>query len=258
MSVVSGSVELKVPDGEMVTFTYRPEGDGSFPTVIVCQAAMGVDQQIKDLARAFADEGYCAVAPNLYHRATRNGFATTMEETAPLRVGMTDNGIVDDLKVLMDHLQSTPYVDEESIGVMGCCQGGRTSFIAASRVAGIACSVIYYGGGIMPRNDAPLNERLQTDNPIDYGEAITCPMIGFFGDSDQRIPMDTYRTFESRMREMKKDIELHLYPGADHGFLQKGGRTYHREAAKDSWARTLAFLEAHLKGARSEPAGARP
>src|SRR5712692_8715696 len=98
-------IDLQVPDGVMATFTFYPDDGGRHPAVIVCQAALGVDDEIKRLGREFAELGYFAIAPELYHRAGRNNPASNMEEAALLRVGMTDDGIVDDLNAVVDYLK---------------------------------------------------------------------------------------------------------------------------------------------------------
>lgn len=250
METRAETIDLRVPDGTMVTFSYSPADNERHPAVIVCQEALGVNDHVKSLARQFAEHGYFATAPDFYHRSGRNNVATNMEEAAPLRVGMTDDGIVDDLKSVVNYLSDHPDVQAARIGIMGCCQGGRTSFIGASRVPGIVASVVYYGGGIIPREDAPLNERQSSVHPIHYADHVSCPMIGFFGARDARIPVSVFRELEATMTRLGKDAEFHLYPGAGHGFLNPEGDSFHPTAAADAWERTLAFLAKHLRGAR--------
>lgn len=247
MALFSEMRDLQVPDGTMAVFNYRPEAPGRYPAVIVCQGALGVDDHVKNLARDLAEQGYFAIAPEFYHRSGRNNPATTMQETEALRVGMTDDGIVDDLNAVVRYLRASPSVDADHVGIIGCCQGGRTSFIGASRVPGIAASVVFYGGGIIPREDAPLNERQSDVHPISFAKDVACPMIGFFGDQDQLIPVPTFRELEATMKRFNKNAEFHLYPGAGHGFLESEGRGYNPAAATDSWSRTLAFLATNLK-----------
>ena len=40
--------------------------------------------------------------------------------------------------------------------------------------------------------------------------------------------------------------EIHEYPHAGHAFANPSGEHYQKDAAEDSWARTVKFLDAHL------------
>jgi carboxymethylenebutenolidase len=56
-------------------------------------------------------------------------------------------------------------------------------------------------------------------------------------------------TFEETMRRLGKDVQVHVYEGAQHAFANPSGTAYQADAAEDSWRRTLAFLKAHLQAA---------
>ena len=248
MDTIAETVNLQVPDGTMATFSYRPSDDGAYPAVIVIQEAFGVNDHIKDVARRFAAEGYFATAPDLFYRSGRNNVVSysDIESVRKLMGGMTDDGIVADVDAVVAYLKRDGHMLGEHIGITGYCMGGRVSFLSACRVQGIGAAAVYYGGGIVPRQDAPT----QTPAPIDLAERITCPVIGFFGGQDQGIPAEQVQRIEETLKRLGKDAEIHLYPEAGHGFFCEARPSYHSDAAKDAWARTLVFFESHLKGAR--------
>src|SRR5688572_24486704 len=104
-----------------------PEG-GAKRAVIVIQEAFGVNDHIEDVTRRFADAGYHAVAPALFHRA---GGGTApygdFDKVLPLYEGLTDEGILIDVRAAVDHLHGAGF-DDGSIGIVGFCMGGRVTF----------------------------------------------------------------------------------------------------------------------------------
>ena len=250
MDTVAEVSDIQAPAGTMATFGYRPADDQRHPAVIVLPEVFGVDDHIKDVTRRFAAEGYFAIAPDPFYRAGRNltlPYDTDHPSTAPLRVGMTHDTTVEDLKAVMAFLKSHPHADEQHVGIIGYCWGGRVGFLAACSVPGIGACVNLYGGGIMPRESSPYS-----DPPvIDRAEGIACPILGFFGGKDQLIPLDEVRRWEETLKGLGKDVEVHIYPDAGHGFFcddtERG--VYNEAAAKDSWERTLRLFQRHLKGA---------
>ncbi len=247
MDTVAETTDLTVPDGTMMTFSYHPADGQPRPAIIVIQEAFGVNDHIQDVAQRFAAEGYFTTAPDLFHRVGRNTTATMgdMEAAGKLREGMTDGGIVDDLNAVVAYLKSNPLAQGGKIGIVGYCMGGRVSFLAACKVQGISATAVYYGGNIVPRPDAPAAGPVL----LDQAGGISGPIIGFFGDQDRGIPVENVRKIEETLKGLGKDVEIHIYPGAGHGFFCDARESYNEAAAKDAWPRTLAFFQQHLSGA---------
>ena len=248
MAIVEEIVDLQVPDGTMATCTYRPDDDEPHPAVIVIQEIFGVNSHIKDVARRIAGQGYVTAAPDMFHRTGRLNTLPydQMQEAGKLREGMTDDGIVADLTTLVTHLQQDSRVLSDRIGITGYCMGGRVSFLAACRVPGINAAAVYYGGGIVPREDAP---PAQGPAPIDLAHQITCPMIGFFGGQDRGIPVEHVQRIEETLKQLKKDAEFHIYQEAGHAFFNDERPSYDEGASRDAWAQTMGFFDWHLRGA---------
>ena len=247
MDTAAETTDLTVPDGTMMTFSYHPADGQPRPAIIVIQEAFGVNDHIQDVAQRFAAEGYFTTAPDLFHRVGRNKTVTMgdMEAAGKLREGMTDGGIVDDLNAVVAYLNSNPLAQGGKIGIVGYCMGGRVSFLAACKVPGISATAVYYGGNIVPRPDAPATGPVL----LDQAGGISGPIIGFFGDQDRGIPVENVRKIEETLKGLGKEIEIHIYPGAGHGFFCDGRESYNKAAAKDAWPRTLAFFQQHLSGA---------
>ena len=83
---------------------------------------------------------------------------------------------------------------------------------------------------------------------IDAGRlvALEMPVLAFFGEADDSIPMDTVTAFDEALDRAGVEHTVRTYAGAGHAFANPSGERYEPEAAEDAWARTLAFLDEHL------------
>ncbi len=106
--------------------------------------------------------------------------------------------------------------------------GGLSAQLAASD-AGLAAAVCFYG---MP----PGREE---------AERISCPLLGLYGSEDERITGQVPAFLET-MRDLGKPFEQHIYDGAPHAFFNDTRPSYRVAAARDAWARTLAFFAQHV------------
>ena len=231
-------VTLDTVDGPMRLYSCVPEG-GAPRAVIVIHEAGGVIDYIEDVTRRFADVGIHAVAPALFHRAGGGTAAYgEFEKVAQLFEGLTDAGIVIDVGAAVAHLHEQGFADE-SIGIVGFCWGGRVSFLASLELA-LGAAVGFYGGGIVSprfRGLPPLVER---------ADELKTPWLGLFGDLDAAIPVADVETLRARLAELDVPTEVVRYPTAEHGFHSDTRPSFNADAARDAWARTLAWLAEHL------------
>ena len=207
-----------------------PAGKGPFPAVLVIQEWWGLNDWVKDQARALAREGYLALAPDLY----RGKVATKQEEAHQLMMGAPPDRILRDLKAAHAFLTVRPDVKKDRIGSIGWCMGGHWSLALATEIPTLAAVVAYYGPP--PTDPAAI-------------AAIKAPVLGNFGAEDKGPSPDQIRAFEAAMKKAGKSIDVKIYEGAGHAFANVdnpwGG--YRAAAAKDAWARTTAFFAKHLK-----------
>ncbi len=234
------AVAIETADGPMQGFLALPQSREARPGVVVAQEAFGVNEHIREVCRRLANEGYAALAPELYHRA-RPGTVFEYGDFAALRPLLNDlsnDGIETDLKAAIAFLRREPRVGKSPVSAVGFCMGGFVAFLAACRTD-VAAGVCFYGGGIVrQRPGAKMTPLL--------GEAgrIDCPVLGLFGEEDASIPMEDVAQLRERLAALGKVAEIITYPGAGHGFFCDRRDSYRPKAAKDAWRRTLAWLEA--------------
>ncbi len=257
-------------DGAPVqAYVVRPAAaDGPLPGIVVIQEVWGVDAHIQDMAERFATAGYVAMAPDLYSHGGRppsleegpiiavRTFLDTLPPGAWGNPALRDEAIaklppdegqriretlgnifspnrpmaqyVSDLRAAADYLRAHGS-GGRSVGSVGYCLGGALSVRLAAADPELKAAVIYYG-------DAPGGEEQK---------AIRCPVLGLYGGEDHRIS-DSVPAFAESMKGLGKEFQYKIYDGAPHAFFNDVRRSYHVEAVRDAWARTLSFFAQHL------------
>jgi len=222
-------VSYKSGDETVSAVLYTPRGKGPFPALIVIHEWWGLNDWVKEQALKLADEGYVALAVDLY----RGKVATTPDLAHELMRGVPDDRSARDLHAAFEYLKSQPNVKPERIGAIGWCMGGGYSLDVALQEPTLAADVINYG-------------HLATE-PDDLGK-VKAPILGLFGGQDRGITPDDVNKFEAQMKGLGKSVDIHIYPNAGHAFENPNNASgYRKDDAADAWKRTVAFLAQTLK-----------
>ena len=232
--------KIQVGGQDMDTYASVPSGSGPFAAIIVSQHGGGVDKFIQAICDRFAEAGYAAVAPNLYHR-TPDDVLNADPRPRPWDV-LSDPEIVADINATVDFLCNHPAIDGERLGITGFCMGGRVAWLGAASNGHIKALAPYYGGNIMVTWGAG------TQPPYEMAANINCPILFHFGEVDENPSQDDMRTFDAELTRLGKSHQFYTYPGADHAFMDFTSNRYHQGASDASWPRTLEFFAANLKG----------
>ena len=225
----SKPVSYKSGDETVQGIVYTPKGKGPFPALIVVHEWWGLNDWIKEQASKLADEGYVALAVDLY----RGKVATTPEQAHEIMRGVPEDRASRDLNAAFDFLKSQPNVKADRIGSIGWCMGGGYSLDVALQQPTLAAAVINYG-------------HLATDpNAL---QKINAPILGLFGGQDQGITPADVKKFEQQLKQAGKKIDVVIYSDAGHAFENPNNKTGYRAAdAADAWKRTVNFLASTLK-----------
>lgn len=218
-------IELRAADGHaLAAYVAQPAGRPR-GGVVVIQEIFGVNRHIRALADGYAADGYRVVAPALFDRLQRGyeaGYsAPEIEAGLALMQKLDWNQTMADIGAAIAEAASAGKV-----GVVGYCFGGTVAWVAAARLAGLACAVPYYGGGM----------------PGFIGEKPKCPVMCHFGELDQSPTPEQARA----IAHAHPEISAHFYAGAGHGFNCDLRPSYHAEAAKLARTRTLEFFRTHI------------
>ncbi len=222
--------------GEMVTFSnngslcegYLAKSKAGGPGVIVLQEWWGLVDQIKQVADRFSEEGYVALAPDLYHGQSTK----SPDEAGKLMMALNIETAARDLAGSVDHLLSLEETTASRVGSVGFCMGGQLSLYAACSNRNIGACVIYYG----------IHPKVQPDIA-----SLESPVLGFFGEKDGSVPPEAAHALETRLQQAGKSVEFHIYAQRDHAFFNHARpEVYHKADAEDTWTRMTHFFRRHL------------
>jgi len=216
--------------GETVSgYLARPESAGRHPALVVIHEWWGLNDWVKEQAQKFAEQGYVALAPDLY----RGKVATDPSMAHELSRGMPQDRAVGDLTAAFAYLASRADVDKSKIGSVGWCMGGGLSLQLAVHEPQLAACVVNYGA--MPTDAIEIQK-------------IRAPVLGNFGADDRGIPPDAVRAFEAALKAAGKSADMKIYDGAGHAFENPNNKAgYRAEAAADAWKRMVEFFDKMLK-----------
>jgi carboxymethylenebutenolidase len=223
------TVSYKSGDETVQGVLYTPSGKGPFPAIIVIHEFWGLNDWVKEQASKLADEGYVALAVDLY----RGKVATTPDMAHEIMRGVPEDRAKRDLHAAFAFLQSQPNVRKDRIASIGWCMGGGYSLDVALQEPALAATVINYG-------------HLATDT--EALKKINAPILGLFGGQDRGITPDDVKKFGATMDQLGKKIDVKIYDDAGHAFENPNNKDGYRAAdAADAWNRTVAFLAENLK-----------
>jgi carboxymethylenebutenolidase len=228
---------LRAADGHQLG-AYRADAPG-MPKgrVVVVQEIFGVNRHIRAVCDRLAQAGYTALAPQIFDRLQRDfecGYSDADVARAREFLPRLDwDKTVADTRAAVDALKAGGPV-----AVLGFCMGGTVAFLAATKIDGLAAAVCFYGGMIAKHADSKPR----------------CPTQMHFGETDSHIPMSDV----ANIRAKRPESEIHVYPGAGHGFYCEERGSYEPRSAGIGWERALAFFARHFAAARPQTPPARP
>jgi carboxymethylenebutenolidase len=235
----TGEVKIPVADGEIPAFFAKPAKGTKLKTVLVIHEIFGVHEWIKDVCRRFAKEGYFAVAPYLY---ARQGDALKYTDIKSLVAEIVSK--VNDATVLSDLDSTAKWAagnggDAAKVGVTGFCWGGRQTWLYTAHNPDVKAGVAWYGG-LVAREGAP-----PATQPVDVAAQLKGRVLGLYGELDKGITLEHVEKMRAALKAAGDASEIIVFPGADHGFLADYRPSYNETAAKEGWAKALAWFKKH-------------
>jgi len=213
---------------------YAPDGKGPFPGIIVIHEWWGLNDWVKEQASKLADQGYVALAIDLY----RGKVATTHNEEHEFMGGVPQDRAARDLQAAFAYLQSQPNVKKDKIGAIGWCMGGGYALHMALDQPKLAADIVNYGVAdyaSLAKDESALKK-------------INAPILGLFGQQDRGIPADEVNNFAEQSGKLEKEVDITIYPDAGHAFENPNNKDgYRPKDAADAWKKIVSFFAANLK-----------
>ena len=234
------TVNVQTGDGDLTAYVASPDSDDmGLPGVLVLHELFGLNDDIRRIARRFAENGYVALAPDLYSVGPRARPLCIRRTMQALRSG--EGRAFDDIEAARSWLASQDKVDESRLAVAGFCMGGGFAILHAAR-APVGAVADFYGA--VPRESEAL-------------EGI-CPVFGGYGERD-RVFVGQAGRLRGHLEQLGVEHEVTVYPNAGHSFMNRHGPVrsllirlspmaagYHEESAEAAWTTMLNFFERNL------------
>jgi carboxymethylenebutenolidase len=167
---------------------------------------------------------------------------TEMADLRKVVDAVPDARVMGDLDALVAYVKMLPAARADRIGVTGFCRGGLYALLFAAHSPDVKAVVPWYGQ-IKPAKTAGI----RTAGPLDLAAQIKAPVLGLYGEADMGIPVADVKAMEAALRAAGGTAEFVIYPDAPHAFHSDYRPSYRENAAKDAWARCLAWFTTYLK-----------
>jgi carboxymethylenebutenolidase len=219
------TLEFNTAGGDSTAYVALPEEiNGDTKGVLIIQEWWGLNDHIKDIAGRYANEGFIAIAPDLY----RGKVATNSDDASEMMNALEIEDGLDTIQNAM--LKATETYEISRFGITGFCMGGTYALQAACKLEGIHAAAPFYG-------DIPDEFTLQN---------LKCPVIFIAGTKDQWINEEKVGELERIAKVNTLPIELVKYE-ADHAFFNDTRpEVYDETAAKDAWMKVTGFFNENL------------
>ncbi len=217
-------VSLTTIGGRPATAALASPATKPAPSLLLIHEWWGLNDQIKAVAAECANQGYTALAVDLYGGRV----ASNPEDAKQLMQSLEPAAATDTLVSWVDWLRARPEATG-AVGTIGWCLGGGWS-LNTSIATPVEATVIYYG---------------RVEQPAERLARLKGPVLGHFATRDATINRPMVEGFEREMKQAGKSLTVYWYD-ADHAFANPTGARYDEADAALAWERTLAFLHANL------------
>ncbi len=231
MAQIAQSITLPSGARKIDAYLARPEGEGPFPAIVVIHEAYGLNENIRDITRRFANEGYAALGVDLF--AGRNRAVCMFRLMSGMLLNSLNHRGIVDLKAALTFLSEQSGVDTTRLGAIGFCMGGGIAIAWACTDNRLKAIAPFYAS-----NPRPLE-----------AVARLCPVVGSYPTGDFTTPQG--HKLEAALETYNVPHNIKFYPGARHSFFNDQARNYNPAAAEDAWQRVLTFFKEKI-GATAE------
>ena len=203
----------------------KPRGAGPFPAVVIVHENRGLTDNVRDVARRFAAEGFVALAPDMLSRTGGTAALKTPQEATAAIARLPTLPALSDLREGFTYLSKHASVNPQRISTVGFGWGGWRSFSLATMAPTLAKTVVFY-----------------SSTPDDGLANIKGPVLAHYASRDRAITGNSQWTARE-LKRLGKTFTFYIYDDTDAGFFNDtAGPRYSATAAKLAWTRTLEFL----------------
>jgi carboxymethylenebutenolidase len=226
-------IQIQGRDGSFGAYIARPKTLPA-PAVVVLHEVFGVNADIREHCDKLAEEGFLAVAPDLFWRIEPGvDLSVTSqpdwEHGLRLYQAFDRDAAAQDAKDAVDTVAKLPECNGK-VALLGYCLGGLMTFITAARY-GVHAGVAFHGA--------------ETEKYLNEAGGLNAPLLMHLAEEDEFMSKDAQAEIKRALAD-KPNVTIYSYPGQYHAFSRINGAHYNVEAAALANRRTSEFLEKQL------------
>ncbi len=246
--MIEQDIEIVTEDGLMPAFTFHPEREGAFPAVILYMDASGIREELHELSRRIAEQGYFCLLPDLYYRLGNIRFdpdkRDEMRDEAMRKVVSAARFSIDNARTMRDtkgmlaYLDKNPRVKPGPKGCIGYCMSGQSVVSAAGTFPEhfAACASLY---GLLIVTD-------EADSPHLLADRIKGELYLGFAETDHQVPENVIPDLSAALDKNGVAYNVDVYPGTHHGFCFPTRSVYKEDAAEIVWGKVFDMFKRRL------------
>jgi carboxymethylenebutenolidase len=242
-SLTEREVAVATSDGEMRTFVAQPRDEAASPGVVMYMDAVGYREELRELARHVAREGYACWLPDLFYRDGGPSFDAArpdrdFDRFAPLMRRLTREVVMRDTSALLARMRLDPGVAAGGIGCVGFCMGGRFAMWAAGAFPEDIAAAASLHGGQLGTDSA--------ESPHRFAARFRCEVYLGFASDDPLVPPQHVQTMTQALRAARVPHESEVHARTEHGYMFPQRYCHQPAAAQASWAKVFAMFARRL------------
>ena len=246
--VVERDVNVPMATGVSDSALFYPEGNGTWPAVLVWTDILGLRPVFREMGRRLAAHGYVVLVPNPFFRNAKapvvdGSFDFNKPEdrakVMPLAAALTAEANISDAKAYTTFLDQQPQTNKnKKMGVQGYCMGGPLTFrTAAKRPDRIGAAATFHGGGLV--TDKPDSPHLLI--PKMKAEVLCC-----VADNDDKRDPGAKDTLKEAFAAAHLTATVEVFEGCNHGWTVSGSQVYNEAGAERAWSELTALYKRSL------------
>jgi len=230
-------ITIQGQGGTFLSYIAKPKtSPAPAPAVVVLQELFGVNADIRKHCDELAEQGYLAVAPDLFWRQ-EPGVDLDVTSEANWQHGLRLYGAYDrdagvgDIRETIKAVRSLLECNGK-VAVLGYCLGALMVFLTAVRNAGVDAAVAYHGG--------------DTEKYLGEVDGLQAPLLMHLAEEDEFISKAAQAAIKAALAK-KRNATVYCYAGQSHAFSRHNGKHYNAAAAHLANGRTSEFLMLELR-----------
>ena len=237
------TLDVETPDGVMPAFLAMSDGDGPYAPVVLFMDIWGMREQLHDVARTVAAQGFACAAPDLYYREGSRHFdhrhpdgktksiSILSEEDRQTMLQynshLTDEMAISDTFALINRLRETEGVSKGYAGCFGYCMGGRHVAKVAAALPDIFRATASFHGTYLATD--------KEDSPHLGAGKIRGEIYFGYGENDPFTQPDVIAAVREAFDKSPAMFHERIHPATDHGYAIPDRDVFNEEAASADW-----------------------